>query len=395
MPRRERKPVMKGKIIFFCALTGIYWFALYTYVPIVASYANTLGASAAVIGLIGGAYGFVQMSLRIPMGIISDKIGRRKPFIILGMAFAALAGVVVLLVQSPASLLVARALGGVAAAAWVQYTVLFASYFPPAQTPKAISYMNAMCNAGQLFATLISGFAAAAFGNISAFAMAAAVGGAGVILAFFTHEPPKDPERKPLRLSGLIKVAGEKNVLLVSVLAIIIQFMVFASIFGFTPLIAEELGAAKSELGIMTALFTLFAVAGAFSCGRLAAAFGERRTLAAGFILTGIACIATPFAGGKPVLYLLQVVLGYASCVTISLLMALVIRDVQSERRATAMGFFQAVYGIGVFLGPVFVGAAKDVVGSYAIPYAALALLGAVGAVMSIFMYGRPKRARA
>jgi len=61
--------------------------SLYAYVPILSPYAESLGASYKMVGMIIGSYGFTQMLLRIPLGIISDKMGNRKLFIISGIAF--------------------------------------------------------------------------------------------------------------------------------------------------------------------------------------------------------------------------------------------------------------------------------------------------------------------
>ena len=64
--------------------TFLYWGALYVYSPILSVYAQSLGASFTTIGMVVGAYGFVQMLLRIPLGIWSDRLGRRLPFLYAG-----------------------------------------------------------------------------------------------------------------------------------------------------------------------------------------------------------------------------------------------------------------------------------------------------------------------
>jgi len=67
------------------AAVACFWGALYLYVPILTPYAETLGASMTLLGLIVSSYGFSQLVLRIPVGIWSDRIGRRKPFIAAGL----------------------------------------------------------------------------------------------------------------------------------------------------------------------------------------------------------------------------------------------------------------------------------------------------------------------
>ena len=43
--------------------------------------------------------------------------------------------------------------------------------------------------------------------------------------------------------------------------------------------------------------------------------------------------------------------------------MGLAIRHIPGDQRSTAMGCYQAIYGIGMFLGPVIVGRIGDVYG--------------------------------
>lgn len=53
-------------IYLFCAVTALFWFAMYTYVPILAPYVEHLGGSLSMAGLVVGAYGVTQMVIRIP-----------------------------------------------------------------------------------------------------------------------------------------------------------------------------------------------------------------------------------------------------------------------------------------------------------------------------------------
>lgn len=63
----------------------LFWFAQYVYVPFQTPYLSTMQVSSSMIGIIIGTYGFSQMILRMPIGIMADKNGRHKLFIILGV----------------------------------------------------------------------------------------------------------------------------------------------------------------------------------------------------------------------------------------------------------------------------------------------------------------------
>src|SRR5690554_966245 len=122
--------VHRTKIFIFYAVTTLYWFSMYTYVPILAPYVEHLGGSLSMAGLVVGAYGITQMVVRIPIGFASDRLGRRKPFVTMGIVLAALSSLGLGLARSATAALVSRGIAGVAAGAWVAFSVLFSGYFP-------------------------------------------------------------------------------------------------------------------------------------------------------------------------------------------------------------------------------------------------------------------------
>jgi len=56
------------------------------------------------------------------------------------------------------------------------------------------------------------------------------------------------------------------------------------------------------------------------------------------------------------VLFIVQISASLGVAIVNTLLLGLCIRDISEKSRATAMGFFQAVYGIGMFVGPFVTG---------------------------------------
>ena len=144
--------------------TFFYWAALYVYVPILSVYTESLGASFTMVGLVVGAYGFVQMLLRIPLGIWSDQLGRRKLFLFAGHFFNFLGCFGLGLAQNPTHLVVFRGVLGVSAATWVVFTVLYASYFPPDQTPKAMGVVTSINGISLIIVNVLCGYIAEIWG---------------------------------------------------------------------------------------------------------------------------------------------------------------------------------------------------------------------------------------
>jgi MFS family permease len=55
-----------------------------------------------------------------------------------------------------------------------------------------------------------------------------------------------------------------------------------------------------------------------------------------------------------------QALAGFGRGFTTPVLMALSIKHMERDRRATAMGFYQAIYGLGMFAGPYLMGFLSD-----------------------------------
>jgi len=74
------KNVKNGKITIYYLMVFFYWMSLYFYPPQLSVYSGLLGASSSMTGIILGSYGFSQMLLRVPLGLLSDKLRKRKLF---------------------------------------------------------------------------------------------------------------------------------------------------------------------------------------------------------------------------------------------------------------------------------------------------------------------------
>ncbi|MCG3056168.1 hypothetical protein KZ287_28790, partial [Escherichia coli] len=76
--------VVKDKYLF-SIISFIFWFSQFIYVPILSPYMESLGGRYAFIGLVLSSYGLMQLLCRLPLGIFSDFIKLRKPFVVFGM----------------------------------------------------------------------------------------------------------------------------------------------------------------------------------------------------------------------------------------------------------------------------------------------------------------------
>lgn len=373
------------RIPLFCTFTSLFWFSLYTYVPTLAIYSKSLGANYKMVGIIIGSYGFVQMLLRIPLGISSDTVNRRKIFIIFGSVMALGSGLGLWLFADTNMVLIFRGMAGAAAAAWVTFTVLFSSYFDNAKAPEAVGIIGSFSSLGQVVAIFIGGIAAQQLGQQAPF-MLAAVGALIALIMSFGIVEKQTYDRQPLKITQILLTAKDRDLLLFSVLAVLIQFVSFATVFGFTPVAAKQLGANSFQLGLLGTFSTAPGIAASYlGASVFAKRFGERNTLVTGFFIAALACIIIPFVKDINLLFITQAVGGFSTGFVFPLLMGLCIKKVENNKRATAMGFFQAVYGIGMFMGPVIVGFLSDMAG-LTWGFWVTGTIGILGAVIALLL---------
>lgn len=354
--------VHRTKIFIFYAVTTLYWFSMYTYVPILAPYVEHLGGSLSMAGLVVGAYGITQMVVRIPIGFASDRLGRRKPFVTMGIVLAALSSLGLGLARSATAALVFRGIAGVAAGAWVAFSVLFSGYFPERQGAASMGLILFFMTIGQTLGSTLGGILMDFFGWGAPFFVGAVAGFAGLGLNVAVVEG-HNLTAQPMGLGDLRRVGSEKMLLKASSLAVVTQALSFASVYGFSPTFAVELGATGTDLSILALVSALPAALISLRTGQLTARFGERRVLTAAMVLFAAAVVAVPFSPNLGVLFLTQGLGAVGRGATVPILMGLSIQGVALENRATAMGFFQSIYALGMTFGPAIMGVLGDAVG--------------------------------
>lgn len=350
-----RAAAKDGRMLF-TIVTLLYWTSMYIYVPTLSPYLSAGGYSLAFIGIVLGSYGFTQMLVRFPLGIFSDRLGSRKPFIVLGMLCASLSCLLFLVPGGWFWPLAGRIVAGVCASAWVAFTVMYASYFNREQTGRAMGRISVMTVTGQMIGMLASGALTDSFSPHAPFAVGAVIGAVGLLLAFFIREPA-GISSNGMSFAKVATVVRDRTLLRASLLSILAHGVLFITMFGFTPLKAEQLGAGGAELTLLVFAFMLPHAAASFAGSQLfVPKLGHSGTVAIGFVVSAVCTLALIIAPSLGMLYLTQAVNGFAQGLHLPLLLGMAIRDVEASSRATAMGLYQALYSIGMFSGPFLAG---------------------------------------
>ncbi len=360
------------QVIFYALAVFAYWASLYFYVPTLSVYAEEITRDLAIVGTVISMYGLWQAVARFPLGILSDSVGRRKPFIILGFMMSALGAFIMMNAKGAPGLIIGRGVTGLSAAVWVLIMVGFASLFPPDQAVKLAAVLNIINAVGRTMATGVNGL----LNQWGGYDLAFKVGIGFSILAILLFLPVKDVVRQRHRpvAKDIARLATRQDVLVPALLAALIQFVSTAAVFSFIPIIARNFGATDNHISLLTMGNIVTGVVGNLLISMLTAKVGIRPVLVSGFAISAVGVMMVATSTNYLILFPAMFILGLGWS-TISILMGLSIRYVREEERSTAMGLHQSVYGFGMFFGPYLSGYIARAIGVHELFWVLLAVI--------------------
>jgi MFS family permease len=346
----------------FCLAFFCFWTSLYVYMPAFPVYAESLGASLTVVGLIIAAYGLVQFVLRIPIGYLSDRYGIRLPFMTLGLIAIAIGSIGMGLFPDPVLLIIWRGFHGVGATSFVISAVYFAGFFRPDQAANATGQLLFMSAVFIVIASMVGGVLAENLGVPFTFWASAVIALVGTAAILLVGERPVGTHQR-MSIRRFTHVLSIRTLLVASGIAALAQFVMWSLNIGFVPIFAHSLGASKADLGTLTTITFLSYGISSLIAPRLSNRFGTLNTIVAGSLFTTITIVILPSVATVPALIALQAVNGVARGTVFPLLMGISIQNVSEHERASAMGIFQSIYALGMFAGPATAGLIADAIG--------------------------------
>lgn len=162
-------------------------------IPTLSVHAHSLGANHSAIGAIISAFAAAQLLTQIPMGRLSDRIGRVY-LVVFGFGLMAVAATLYHFATSPAQFVVLQALAGVGAGClWPPLMAMLTDNIDPAERGRMMGMFNTVFFLGVGMGPLIGGFIASAFGQDAVFNAWTGVASLGALLCFVTiKESSKD-----------------------------------------------------------------------------------------------------------------------------------------------------------------------------------------------------------
>ena len=362
-----------------CVAMVFFWASEYCHAPYFTPYLEGLGFASTLIGIMTGVYGFTQIFARIPIGIITDAFSCYKKTILFGTVATTLSSFFLMFATSAWAIITCRVIAGLAASTWLAFTVLYNAYYRDDESVTAMTNVNAFSNGGKLLAFFLGILTASVWGYKIPL-LCSFLTGCVSVFAVLLLEPVKI-KHESFSFSHVVSVIRTPSIIAVSLLAVMMQFYMQGTVFSFTSGRAAAAGTSSFMIGIISLSFTLIQVITAPYIGKkLLRRISAHTALFGGFMLLAAAALIIGLSGEGLLLAAANILAGIGNLIINGLLMAKVVSSVSEEKRSTAMGFYQAVYGIGMSLGPVAVGSIVSSSG-YEAAYFAVAAMMALTAV--------------
>ena len=368
--------------LLFIIMT-LLWLSLYVYIPYQVPYLSSINISTSMIGIIIGVYGGAQVFLKFTFGILNDYVGRCKVFILLAGILTFLGAVIRLFNLNAVGFLMGGILCGISASIWTVFIVLYASYFDKSQEYKATSKSLVASVSGMFLAFLIAAFSYNKFGMKFLLYVSAVSGALVFILGIFLQDRKSS---KKLSIKGLLSVIKNKRLVVFSVLAIVMQGIQMAAIVSFTLNRIKELGGTDQNVGMASITGMFFAILGAFAPSRIKNENNIKKYIPIFFVVMALYCITVILSDNVYVIIASQSFGGFSSGILASLLTSESIKEIDTDKKSSAMGFFQSTYSFGIFIFPIITGKLIDIY-SINIAYIVLAVISLLSAVISIIYY--------
>jgi len=345
-------------IIMVAALTGLLVVTqLYLPLPLLGGIAEAHDVSLARAGLVSSVFGFAYAAGFLVFGPASDRLGRR-PVMIGGLVALSAASLAATLMPDWGTLLGARAVQGIAAAALPPVALAYlGEVLPPSRRVTGIAWMSTAFLvaglAGQVYGDLAGGLAAA----IGPLAVAYAV--AAVAIARLPAAPrpqgavgsDRSPMSAVLALWRSLPSILTRAPLVPAYAAALVLLMSFVAFYTGLSWMRED-ALASAGLDLFTArLVALPAMFLTLAASRLVARVGARQVVSGGLALAGVGAASAAIAPGVVALVAASVVFVAGIAVPVPSLIAL-IGGLEPERRGAATALYTFTLFVGASLGP-------------------------------------------
>ena len=346
-----------------------------------------LGASVALVGLIDGIAEATASVTKVFSGYFSDRIGRRKPLILLGYGLAAASKPLFAVAGSAGLVLGARVADRVGKGMrGAPRDALIADVTRPAMRGRAFGLRQSLDTAGAFIGPLLAiGLMVLFAGDMRAVFWIAVIPAvlAVLVVLFWVRDPKRSPDeqaRPPLRLAEIVRLP--RAFWAVTAIGTVFTLARFSE--AFLILKASAVGLPLALTPLVLVVMNLVYSAGAYPGGILADRVPAKRLLLLGLAALIAADLALAFSAGLAGVFAGIALWGAHMALTQGLLAKLVADAVPAQLRGSAFGLFNLATGAALLAASVVAGLLWDRFGPQATFLAGAAFAAAALAALAV-----------
>jgi multidrug resistance protein len=356
---------MDRRTIIFLLVSAAVFTDMMVYslvIPVLPSYALSLGADELTIGVIFGVFSVALLVFSIPLGLLSDRTGR-QPVMVAGMLSLAAATVVFAFSANIYVLIAARIIQGISGAAtWSAGLALLADTYGPEERGEKLGFAMSVMSVGMLLGPVAGGLIYDHLGYTATFVIPAIL--ASVIGVLFLLGNAPYPGIVKTEGADFLKPVRKAPAVFIACVAIIVFG---AATFGlaepYMPVyLYQTFAASPTAIGLAFGLMALLGAVTQPFAGRLYDRHGGRNMITMGLFASAAVLVIAML---MPTLALTAIVFALIGC-TISfvlspmmpLLSDLYGSGADGGSQGFAYGVYNTLFSLGLALGPFLGGLA-------------------------------------
>ncbi|HPG38249.1 MAG TPA: MFS transporter [bacterium] len=373
------------QIIFLITLMAVLGVASIT--PVFPKIARELHISAQSIGLLVTSFTLPGIFLTPALGVLSDRLGRKK-ILIPSLFLFALGGGACSLARDFEILLLLRFVQGIGAAAIGSLNAtLIGDLYSGKKRMIAMGYNASVLSIGTATYPTIGGMIAL-FGWRYPFLLPLLAIPVGLVVLFALKNPePENTEDFFPYLRAAWKSMKNLRVLTYFTANLFTFIILYGAFLTFIPIfINERFGASPALIGLVMSAMSLVTAATSSQLGRLIKKFSDRKLLKVSFFLYAAGLLLIPFVHNLWLMVLPIILFGLAHGANIPIIQALIAGEAPMQYRGTFMSLNGMVLRLGQTLGPLLMGAVFVLWGITGIFYAGAILAAGIALFLMLML---------
>lgn len=368
--------------------TGILAFLIPLYIVQTHSFFAPGIPDVAKAGIVATVFGFVNAFSQPFSGRLSDRLNKRKPFVIFGLAGFVVVSVLYSHVSMFEHVVLLRAVQGVTVGATVPAIVAMVTHFSTSGTRgRVIGIYSSMRGFGYGMGAMVGGVVATFFGFTAGFYLCAFLGFISLLLVQFFVGETHDRHEKRKRKDQNNGDVSQFHALSFAMFIIMVGIMI---IFAFLPEYEIRLQASELSLSIAVSAYVISRVILQTPIGVLSDRYGRKRLIVYGLLLNIPVVLGLGYVTRVEELIVLRALQGLCMASVETPVMALAVDLAGGASVSSRVSSITSAQAAGTAFGPLIGGFFGGYV-SFTMPFYVCAAMMAISLLVVMQLVTEPK----